>query len=153
MGAVVAARVRGFTLIEVLVVVGIIAIVTLASLAGARPNPVSRAETEARRIATLLELAYAESGFRGQPISWAPRPGGYSFAVRGADGEWAELGAETPLRPRALPTGLELRGSRVVLSARGLNPPAQAVVAGGGAAFSIRSGLLGQISVQRLHAD
>jgi general secretion pathway protein H len=146
-------RVKGFTLVEVLVVLAVAGIVALASLAASRLSPVSQVEGEARRLATLLEMAHAEASASGRAIAWVPGQNGYAFLRSDADGKWAQPEADGPLRARSLPGGVALRGARFVLSARGLHAQAQAVVSGNGTAFMVRSGSLGQISVQRLHAD
>jgi general secretion pathway protein H len=147
------ARVKGFTLIEVLVVLAVAGVVALASLAALRLSPVSPVEGEARRLATLFEMAHAEASASGRAIAWVPGQNGYAFLRSGTDGKWAEPEADSPLRARSLPGGVALRGARFVLSARGLHAQGQAVVSGNGMAFMVRSESLGQISVQRLHAD
>ncbi|MDQ6627358.1 MAG: prepilin-type N-terminal cleavage/methylation domain-containing protein [Pseudomonadota bacterium] len=63
---------RGFTLIELIVVVALIAVTTaLASLALRDPS-VSRLEQEAVRLAALLESARAEARGSGLAARWEP---------------------------------------------------------------------------------
>jgi general secretion pathway protein H len=77
-GAVGTARRRsvghGFTLLELLIVVALIAVASaVASLA--LPDPASsRLEQEAARLATLLEAGRAQSRALGLPVRWAPGP-------------------------------------------------------------------------------
>ncbi|HWA37959.1 MAG TPA: GspH/FimT family pseudopilin [Burkholderiales bacterium] len=144
---------KGFTLVEILAVLAVAAVVALAAVVAVRPDPVGRAQSEAQRLAALFELAHAEAGASGRAMAWIPQHDGYAFVRAGADGGWEALDADGPFRARSLPAGLKLRGSRFVLSARGLHAPAQAVISGSGATFMVRSGSLGQTSVQRLHAD
>ncbi len=66
------AAARGFTLIELMVVVALIALtVGLASLA-LRDPAATRLQTEAQRLGALLEAARAESRASGLAISWMP---------------------------------------------------------------------------------
>ncbi|MGY0196349.1 pilus assembly FimT family protein [Leptothrix sp. BB-4] len=65
---------HGFTLLELLIVVALIAVASaVASLA--LPDPAStRLEQEAARLATLLEAGRAQSRALGLPVRWAPGP-------------------------------------------------------------------------------
>ena len=64
---------RGFTLVELLVVIALIAIASgLASLALRDPTA-NRLEQEAARLAALLESARAEARASGLAVRWEPR--------------------------------------------------------------------------------
>lgn len=74
-----AARARGFTLIELMVVVAIVALGTaLASLA-LRDSDGTALAREAERLAALLESARAQSRASGVPVRWRPTAGGFAF--------------------------------------------------------------------------
>ena len=67
-------RSKGFTLIELMVVVAVIAIAA-ALMSLAIPDPLStQLEREAARLAALLESARAEARASGLPVRWEPRP-------------------------------------------------------------------------------
>ena len=70
---------RGFTLIELMVVVAIVALGTaLASLA--LPDGEHHALTrDAERLAALLESARAQSRVSGVPVRWRADEGGFAF--------------------------------------------------------------------------
>ena len=70
---------RGFTLIELMVVIAIVALGTaLASLA--LPDAGHRALTrDAERLAALLESARAQSRVSGVPVRWRANEGGFTF--------------------------------------------------------------------------
>jgi general secretion pathway protein H len=83
-------RARGFTLLEMLVVLLIAGIlVALASLTITR-NPHTDLNEEAQRLALLFESASDEAQVRAQPIAWEPIAGGFRFDVRTEDG-WRPL--------------------------------------------------------------
>lgn len=64
---------RGFTLLELMVVVAIIAI-TAAVVSFAIPDPsTSRLEREAARLVALLESARAQARSGGMTVLWIPR--------------------------------------------------------------------------------
>ncbi|MDP4301917.1 pilus assembly FimT family protein [Leptothrix discophora] len=65
---------RGFTLLELMIVVALIAVASaVASLA--LPDPAhTRLEQEAARLATLLEAGRAQSRALGLPVRWGPGP-------------------------------------------------------------------------------
>jgi general secretion pathway protein H len=66
----------GFTLIELMVVVALIAVaVALVSLA-MRDGEADRLERDAVRLATLLETARAEARASGLPVRWLPASDG-----------------------------------------------------------------------------
>lgn len=79
----------GFTLLELLVVLAIVALsVGLVSLALRDPDQ-SRLETEGERLALLLEQARVEARVSGVPVSWAPvseaQPGATSDVRQSAE--------------------------------------------------------------------
>ncbi|MDR0274258.1 MAG: prepilin-type N-terminal cleavage/methylation domain-containing protein [Burkholderiaceae bacterium] len=68
---------RGFTLIEVMVVVAIVAIATAGVSLALRDTGADRLAREGERLAALLESARALSRASGAPIIWHPAPGGF----------------------------------------------------------------------------
>jgi len=76
-----AARPRGvgFTLLELLVVVAIIAIATAGVSFALRDSQATQLEREAQRLAALLESARAQSRSSGVPVRWYPTAGGFHF--------------------------------------------------------------------------
>jgi general secretion pathway protein H len=72
-------RARGFTLLELLVVVAIIAIATAGVSLALRDSQATQLEREAQRLAALLESARAQSRSSGVPVRWYPTEGGFRF--------------------------------------------------------------------------
>lgn len=70
---------RGFTLIELMVVVAIIAVATAGVAFTLRDDSGSRLEQEARRLSALFESARAQSRTTGVPVVWHAVEGGFRF--------------------------------------------------------------------------
>lgn len=72
-------RLGGFTLLELLVVVAIIAIASAGVSFALRDSQATQLEREAQRLAALLESARAQSRSSGVPVRWYPVQGGFRF--------------------------------------------------------------------------
>jgi len=69
----------GFTLLELLVVVAIIAIASAGVSFALRDTAGAPLDREAQRLAALLESARARSRMSGQPVRWVADPEGFHF--------------------------------------------------------------------------
>ena len=70
---------RGFTLLELLVVVAIIAFATAGVSFALRDTAAAQLDREALRLAALLESARAQSRTSGLPVRWFPTAQGFEF--------------------------------------------------------------------------
>ena len=89
-------RLRGFTLLELIVVIAIIAVATAGVSFAMRDSSAARLDHEADRLAALLESARAQSRASGVAVRWRLVEGG-SFVFDG-------------LPPGALPSGWASEG-------------------------------------------
>ncbi|MCE9660296.1 MAG: prepilin-type N-terminal cleavage/methylation domain-containing protein [Burkholderiales bacterium] len=106
-------RARGFTLIELMLVVAIIAIATAVASLALRDPTAAKLEQEAARLAALLESARAEARSSGVPARWEPlekQPDGNDFRFVG-------LSANEPLPTHWLEPGTaaQVIGARAVV--------------------------------------
>jgi general secretion pathway protein H len=90
---------HGFTLLELLVVLVLIAVVTSVISISATPDPRQSLMEQAQRLGLLLSLASDEARIRQQPISWEADLNGYRF-VSEAGGERLLLSDDDLLHER-----------------------------------------------------
>lgn len=104
---------RGFTLIEMLVVLLIMGL--LAGLVSTIAQPDDRAllRVEAERLAQLMDVAATESRFTGKPVAWTADATSYRFWQYGDDSGWSEIVNDDLLRKRILPQGMTISNMRV----------------------------------------
>ena len=112
---------RGFSLIEILVVVVIIAIVSAVALLSLGLLGADRElETEARRLASLVEVAQDEAMMQGREFGLEFMTDSYRFVEYDPlASQWMELFGDEMFRLRQLPEDVEfdlyLEGKRVLL--------------------------------------
>ena len=70
---------RGFTLLELLVVVAIMALATAGVGFALRDSTAGDLERDAQRLAALLESARAQSRMSGNPVRWHSTSTGFTF--------------------------------------------------------------------------
>ena len=102
---------RGFSLIEILVVVaiiGVLALVVTLSIGGSTDRQVRR---EAERFQALVGQACEQAELSGREIGVFVDTGGYAFRLL-AGTDWLDLPASGPLRPRSWIDGLRVELAR-----------------------------------------
>jgi general secretion pathway protein H len=73
------AHVRGFTLLELIIVIAIMALATAGVSLALRDGGDALLEREALRLSALLESARAQSRATGVPVRWNAQPQGFTF--------------------------------------------------------------------------
>lgn len=69
----------GFTLLELVVVVAIIALASAGVALTLRDSTASDLERDAQRLAAVLESGRAQSRMQGTPVLWRSTPGGFAL--------------------------------------------------------------------------
>ncbi len=152
----------GFTLVEVLVTIVVIAIGTAVAVVAWRGDPRGDPEREARRFAGALEFAASRAQARHETLGVQAADGGrgWRFWRRGDDGAWAPLARDSVLDPHTLASGLALAplawaGQPVApdavlpLRASGRNEPFAFVLRGEAAAMTIAVDPLNRATIVR----
>ena len=103
-----AAAQRGFTLLELLVVISIVALATAGVGLAMRDSGQALLERDAARLAALLESARAQSRASGTPVRWRALPQGFRF-------EGLPENAEAAQARQWLDAGTSVRGATVLI--------------------------------------
>jgi general secretion pathway protein H len=131
-------RPHGFTLLELLVVVAIVALVSAGVSLAMRDSTAVQLERDAERLAALLDSARAQSRVMGVPVRWRALAGGFRFeglAATALPTQWLDadtdvagatvllLGPEPIIAPQALVlVSRSQPGHRLRLATDGVRP-------------------------------
>lgn len=92
----------GFTLLELLIVITVIALSTGLSILALRDSSSTRLEQEAARLSALLEAARVESRTSGRMITWRPAgSAGMQASTSGNASQRRDFLFEPPVLPQA----------------------------------------------------
>lgn len=152
-------RQRGFTLIEILVVLVIIGIMLGLVSVRMMPDDEGRLRTEAERLALLLEQARDQAVASGEPIGLSVEQGHYRFWVRDAQNQWVPSSGDDLLRERPLADGVQLaalqvnqiplaEGDRLLFLPAGSNEPFTVDLTLNAAHARIQGDRLGRVSIE-----
>ena len=155
------ARPRGFTLVEVLVAVTVIAIAAGAAVVAWRGDPRIDAAREARRFAGALEYAAARAQWRRETLAVQADGRGWRFLQRTDAARWSTIVDDEVLAPRTLPEPLSILpmqyagqpvapGALIPLHASGRNEPYAFVVAGGTSRLAVAADPMNRVAVAPL---
>ena len=93
----------GFTLVEILVVIAVIAIASTIVIVNLERDDRRMGQREASRLAGALEHAASLAQWQGETLGISAEGNGYRFWRRGADDRWAALSGDDVLAARVLP--------------------------------------------------
>jgi general secretion pathway protein H len=97
---------RGFTLLELLIVITLIAVASSVAVLALRDPAAGRLEQEATRLASLFEAARAQARSAGTEVRWVP--GAADREPQAPDFSFAGLPEDTPLPVRWLAPGVQV---------------------------------------------
>lgn len=151
---------RGFTLIEVMVVVIIIGITAALVVVNFARDDRRVLADEAQRLGLLLEHAHDEAVASSQMLAWAADAKGYRFAVASGPDAWTELSEDEIFHPREWGRGVSFGGvrsmrdassqewaARLDFSPSGFNAPFEMRLAMGSSYALIAGDPLGRVAV------
>ena len=98
--------IAGFTLLEILVVIAILALAAGIAVATLDGDERGTLEREARRFAGALEYAAQRAQMRHETLGVSASGKTWRFWTRGADGRWRALSDDDSLAAHALPEPL-----------------------------------------------
>ncbi len=99
---------RGFSLIEILVVLVIISVFTSLAVVTLESVQSRNNDEEVLRLQRLLEMAADYSDTRGTPLAVEFLPNGYRFSAMQTNGEWRLIFAPSPFSERSWSEGVRV---------------------------------------------
>ena len=149
---------RGFTLLELLVVI-VIAGITLGIVSfNAMPSDKQSLQTEAQRIGLLMQTARDEAIVRNQPVAFEADQQHYRFLVRN-EGVWQSITQDDMLREREFKrapmllsvspaTTEQTNPLRIVFGREPVDKPFVLTLSSGDASAAIRADGIGHFTVE-----
>jgi general secretion pathway protein H len=149
---------RGFTLLELLVVLVIVGLTLGFVSVNVMPSEEQALQNEAQRIALLMQLARDEAIVRNRPIAFEADGERYRFLVR-EDNKWKILAQEELLREREFkrpPVALSITPAvaaesnplRVVFGREPVDKPFVLTMSAGNASVAVRADGIGHFTVE-----
>lgn len=153
---------RGFTLIEVAVVMLVIVIVLGIVSVNLEPDRETPVRDEARRMVLLLQTAQQESILQGKILAVAIERQGYYFLMLNDDNEFKPMDGDEVLHARPLPSGIviskvdiegmsdteETETPRLILLPTGELSPFTVIFSRGDVRWRVEGTLTGEITTQ-----
>lgn len=149
---------RGFTLLELLVVMVIAGMILGIVSFNAMPSERQTMQNEAQRIALLMQLARDEAIVRNRPIAFEADPERYRFLVR-EENEWQPITQDDLLREREfrsppmalsidLPLSVQGAQVRIVFGREPVDKPFLLTLSTGTVSVGVRADGIGHFVVE-----
>ncbi|SMC25788.1 general secretion pathway protein H [Andreprevotia lacus DSM 23236] len=156
-------RRNGFTLIEILVTLGIVAIVLGVAVVRLGESDGRVVAREAQRLALLLDDARDEAINGGRALAWSSDGRGYQFWLQDEQNNWQVYATQDEFRPRTLPEGMQVQhqqvslrdqplGERIVFEPSGVNQPFHMELLLGEQQWRLDGDVMGQVSASAVEA-
>ena len=143
---------KGFTLIELMVVLVIVGIASAAISLSIKPDPLKLLRKDAERVAQLLQLAQSEVQADGRPITWLTDAKGFRFSRKNDQGGVEYFNGDPQLKPRAWQsTSMNVRvdpRQPVILNAEWIDQPLVVRLSDGQNSINVLRSAAGQVHVQ-----
>jgi general secretion pathway protein H len=151
-------RARGFTLLELLVVLVIAGMLLGLVAFNAMPGERQALQGDAQRVALLLQLARDEAILRNRPVAFEAEPDRYRFLIRDGN-KWQPFTQDDMLREREFKRGpvslsinpvtaAESNPMRIVFGREPVDKPFVLTFAVGDASIAIRADGIGHFVVE-----
>ena len=143
-------RALGFTLLELLIVVAIIAVSASLVALSLRDGDEARLEEEGERLGALLEMERAEARVAGVPVHWVPRQDDGADPDTAVQFRFVGLSPLQPLPTRwldAATRALWVGAASVLLGPEAILPPQRIVLMLAGKRLELASDGLGPFAV------
>lgn len=140
---------RGFTLVELLIVLTIIGLMS-AAVVLAMPDGRGGLRAEVERFAARASAAQDRALIEARPVAVRLTTSGYHFEQR-EDGEWQPLDREPFIKQQWLEgtqARMEAQGTRIVFDPTGVTEPAEFVVERQGQRLAVSIGHDGRIQIR-----
>jgi general secretion pathway protein H len=125
------AAARGFTLIELVIVIAIVAVSTALVTLALRDGYEAKLEEEGERLVALLEVARAEARVQGTAVVWVPRREGGDQVDPSVQFRFVGLSDRQPMPSRWLDAETRAQvvgGDGVLLGPEAILPPQRIVL-------------------------
>lgn len=152
---------RGFTLVELLVVLLVLGVATALISVRLFEGPQQRSQRAVEALGAALEHAALAAQWQGRNLLWRADPNGWRFLAQMATGDteqWQVVDNEPELGPKSFPADLRLvafhrsgqASAEVALlfSAHGLNEPFELRLALAEQVWSLRGNPTGRVSME-----
>ncbi len=152
---------RGFTLIEVVVVLLLMGIVSALVVANIAPDDKKALRLESERLAALFEQASMDARVGGNAIAWTSDGKGYVFQEKTPGSDWV-VKNDDMYRSHQLPAGMRILtaavdqpgwspGAQLVFRPSGINPPFDILLTKRQLAMKISGDTMNRMTVEPYH--